>query len=134
MALIVLSLCRFDIPVGIEAFVIGLSQISSFFLIIAIGLSQISSFFLIIAGGIQQSIIPLHLSNSSMKFHLMTFNFWNAIAMQMYRLTSISFSVLHLDFIDIASDYSASFKGMSSVIKNTYILLGFLWINFYDLF
>ena len=31
MALFVLSLCPFDISVGVGAFVIGLSQISSFF-------------------------------------------------------------------------------------------------------
>ena len=31
VALFVLSLCLFDIPVGVGAFVIGLSQISSFF-------------------------------------------------------------------------------------------------------
>ena len=34
MALFVLSLCPFDISAGVGAFVIGLSQISSFFLLI----------------------------------------------------------------------------------------------------
>ena len=37
VALFVLSLCPFDISVGVGAFVIGLSQISSFFLLIVSG-------------------------------------------------------------------------------------------------
>ena len=36
MALFVLSLCPFDISVGVGAFVIGLSQISSFFSFVAL--------------------------------------------------------------------------------------------------
>ena len=58
MALFVLSLCPFDISVGVGAFVIGLSQISSFFSI-CIDHVHILLHMAIFVGTIQTSFCPI---------------------------------------------------------------------------